>query len=134
MLNSALWAGMAYDDSTLTIGEFSVLQKDKWIDYVQFKRNLHLEKGFESKELTTVKWFSQGLYFLELKDSATLNVYVVKWGRTDFSKTAPGEAFIFYYQVQKAHGKFHLKAVKPEFTWDMFKMAINQLWNRIWSK
>jgi inner membrane protein len=132
--NNSLWAGMAYDDSTLTIGEFSVLQKDKSIDYVQYKRNLHLEKGFQGKELETLKWFSQGLYFLELKDSQTLNFYVVKWGRSDFTKIKPKEAFIFYYEIRKENGRLKMNTIRPTFNKGDFSKFFGQLWNRIWSK
>jgi len=132
--NNALWAGIAYDDSTITLGEFSVLQKDKWIDYVQYKRNLHLEKEFMSKELETLKWFSQGMYFLEKKDSQTLIIYIVKWGRSDFTKTPPKDAFIFYYEIHKDGNHFKLKAVRPDLTKEKFKQALSQLWHRIWSK
>jgi inner membrane protein len=132
--NNALWAGMAYDDSTLTVGEFSVLQRDKWIDFVQYKRNLHLEDEFQSRELETLKWFSQGLYFLEKKDSQILNVYIVKWGRANYEKVKPKEAFIFYYEIKKENGQFNLKTIQPSFTKSDFEKALSQLWNRIWSK
>jgi inner membrane protein len=132
--NNALWAGMAYDDSSMVMGEFSILQKDKWIDFVKFRRNLHLEKEFMSRELETLKWFSQGMYFLEKKDSQTLTVYITKWGRADYRKTHPKEAFVFYYEIRKEHGKFKLIAVQPSFTRDDFSKALSQLWHRIWSK
>jgi inner membrane protein len=132
--NNALWAGMAYDDSTLIVGEFSILQKDKSIDYVQYKRNLHLEKDFQGKELETLKWFSQGLYFLELKDSQTLDFYIVKWGRSDFTKEKPKEAFIFYYEIRKEDGKCRMSAIRPSFKKGDFAKFFGLLWDRIWSK
>lgn len=132
--NNALWAGMAYNDTVLTVGEYSIFQKDKWVDFVQYRRNLQFEKGFESKELSTLKWFSQGLYFLEKPDSNTLRVYITKWGRADFSKKTPQEAFIFYYEIRKHDGKFELKAIQPKFTKDDFSKALKQLWERIWAR
>ncbi len=132
--NNALWAGMAYNDSNLFIGEYSILQKDKWIDFVHYKRNLHLGKEFESKELETLKWFSQGLYFLEKKDSQTLTVYIVKWGRASYQKTVPKEAFVFYYEIRKEDGKFKLTTIRPHFKEGDFSKAFGQLWRRIWTK
>ncbi len=132
--NNALWAGMAYNDSTLIVGEYSVLQKDKWIDFVQYKRNLHLENEFRSRELDALKWFSQGLYFLEKRDSQTLRVYIVKWGRANYEKTRPEEAFIFYHEIKKTKAGFTLDAIRPKFTKEDFNKAFGQLWRRIWEK
>jgi inner membrane protein len=132
--NNALWAGIAYDDSTMTIGEYSIFQKDQQVDFVRYKRNLQLEDEFRSKELETVKWFSLGMYILERKDSQTLNVYVTKWGRTDFGKSSTSDAFIFYYQIRRDGDHFTLKNIQPEFTGEDMSKAFAQLWNRIWSK
>jgi inner membrane protein len=132
ILNNMLWAGMAYDDSTLTIGEYSLFQKTNEIQFLRYKRNLHLEKEFNGKELETLKWFSQGMYILEKKDSATLNVFVVKFGRSDFEKTKPEEAFIFYYELKREGDKFKVTTNRPDFKdWSILE-AFQKLWERIW--
>jgi inner membrane protein len=134
--NNALWAGIATNDSFLMIGEYSVFEEENSsgsIEMVKYKRNLHLEKGFEGKGIETLKWFSQGKYILEMKDSNKLMVYITKWGRSDFSQTAPEKAFVFYYEIDKSHPD-DIKAIQPEFNGDLMKQALSQLWRRIWSK
>lgn len=134
--NNALWAGIATNDSVLMIGEYSIFenrQSGQSINMIKFKRNLHLEKGFEGKGLETLKWFSQGKYFLDLKDSNTLRVYITKWGRSDFSETDPQKAFVFFYEIDNRKPD-EIKAIQPKFESGIMKKALTQLWNRIWSR
>jgi hypothetical protein len=131
ILNNVLWAGIAFNDSTLIVGEYAILQKHPIIEFVKYQRNLQLEEAFRSKELETMKWFSQGKYFLEQKDANTLRMYIVKWGRSDFNKTNPQEAFIFYYELTKGEHGITVKAIRPDMSKMDFKAAFGQLWNRI---
>lgn len=129
--SNALWAGMAVDDSFLHISEYSVFQKNGNIRFLSFPRHLELEKGFEGKGIETLKWFSQGKYILNLKDSNTLNVYIVKWGRSDFSKKDVQDAFIFYYEVNRNRPD-EIKAIQPKLDGEIMSKALQQLWDRIW--
>jgi hypothetical protein len=58
-------------------------------------------------------------------------MYIVKWGRSDFSKTDPQEAFIFYYELTKGEHGITVKAIRPDMSKMDFKAAFGQLWNRI---
>ena len=129
--NDALWASIATTDSVLTVGEYSVFQSRDSISFVSYPRHLELEKGFEGKGLNTLKWFSQGKYFCQQNHADTLNVYIVKWGRSDFSQTDPEKAFIFYYKISKQHPD-QIIAVEPKFSGDLMKRGLQQLWKRIW--
>ena len=129
--NNALWASIATTDSVLTVGEYSVFQSRDSISFVSYPRHLELEKGFEGKGLNTLKWFSQGKYFCQQNHADTLNVYIVKWGRSDFSQTDPEKAFIFYYKISKQHPD-QIIAVEPKFSGDLMKRGLQQLWKRIW--
>jgi inner membrane protein len=132
IFNNILWAGIAYNDSTLTVGEYAILQKHPVIDFVTFKRNLQFEDEFRCRELEVMKWFSQGQYILQRPDSNTLNMYIVKWGRSDMDKTSPQGAFIFYYELKRdSHGYYKMRAVRPDFANLDFKEALGKLWKRI---
>lgn len=131
IFNNVLWAGIAYNDSTLIVGEYAILQKHPIIEFVKYNRNLELEEAFRSKELETMKWFSQGKYILELKDENTLKMYIVKWGRSDFEKTDPTQAFIFYYELTKGEHGVTVKAIKPDMSKLNVSEALGKLWNRI---
>ena len=78
-----------------------------------------------------MKWFSQGMYFLEQKDANTLKMFIVKFGRSDFEKTKPEEAFIFYFELTKGEHGMTVKAIKPDLSKLDFKEALGRLWNRI---
>lgn len=132
ILNNVLWAGIAYNDSTLIVGERSLFQKQDTIEFISYRRNRHLENEFRGKELETLKWFSQGMYILEKKDSNTLDVFVVKFGRGDFEKTDPYESFIFFYELKREGEKFKVKANRPDFKKVTFREAFGKLWNRMW--
>lgn len=134
ILNSVLWSGMANTDSTITFGEYSIFQKEKTIDFITFKRHLELEKNFSGYELNTLKWFSQGHYLLEQKDSNTLNFYITKWGRMNMDETEINKTFRFYYELKKTGNSYVVKSIRPEFKDGEFSMALNQLWQRIWRK
>ena len=134
--NNALWVGMGISDSAIYMGEYSVLEspQPKTIQLVKYPRHLSLEKGFEGEALNTLKWFSQGAYLLEKPNEHTLNVFVVKWGRSNYMETEPEKAFVFYYQLIKKDQTVELHAMRPKMTKLLFKMALSQLWNRIWTR
>lgn len=135
IFNNILWSGMAWNDSLITLGEYSVFQKDRNIDFLTLPRHTDYEKGFEGKELNTLKWFSQGMYLLEKEGEDTLNFYVVKWGRMDLSKSKPGETFRFYYKiVRKANNSYELISYRPDFKEGEFSKALSLLWQRLWKK
>jgi len=134
ILNNALWSGMAISDSIIIFGEYSIFQKEKDIDFIAYKRHLELEKNYAGYELNTLKWFSQGHYLLEQKDSNTLNFYITKWGRMNMDEKETSKTFRFYYEIKKTDNTFSVKSIRPEFKDGEFTMALNQLWNRIWHK
>ncbi|MEZ4804613.1 MAG: metal-dependent hydrolase [Bacteroidia bacterium] len=133
IFNNALWVGMGISDSSIYMGEYSLLQKEKGIDFVAYKRNLNLENGFEGKALETLKWYSQGAYILEKESKDIINFYVVKYGRSNFSEKEANKAFIFYYQLIRKDGEIKMKMHRPEFGKIEFSKALAQLWHRIWS-
>lgn len=132
--NNALWAGMGISDSAIYMGEYSIFEspQQKQVQMHRFSRNLQLEKGFEGEALSTLKWFSQGAYLLEKPNDSTLNVYIVKWGRTNYQATDAQNAFVFYQQLRKSGNQVVLHTIRPQMDGKMFKLALSQLWNRIW--
>ncbi|MFM2385252.1 MAG: hypothetical protein RL660_9 [Bacteroidota bacterium] len=132
ILNNLLWAGIAYNDSVITVGEYSHLQQDDSIKFVSFARNTHLLDQVSDKKIVKVlRWFSQDKYFVQQQSPDTLNVFLVKWGSTDFTKTEAKQRFLFYNQVTKdANGVWTDKQVEPSDTLDM-KLAFSQMMQRI---
>ena len=69
--------------------------------------------------------------FPRAKDANTLKMYIVKFGRSDFEKTKPQEAFIFYFELTKGEHGITIKAIKPDLSKLNFKEALGKLWDRI---
>jgi inner membrane protein len=135
ILNGILWAGIAYDDSTICTGEYSILQKSKTVNYVSYPRKTYLlDQVSDKKIVNTLRWFAQDKYFVEQNHPDSLNVFLVKWGSTDFTKTNAEDRFLFYWKVYKnAGGKWEAKNYQPRDKLD-FKLAFKQLWNRMLDK
>jgi inner membrane protein len=86
MFTSWLWNMVAYNDSTMYIAEYSVFQKYDTVDVISIKRNLDLLKPYQNTNtLSTLVWFSEGNYFVVPNTKDTLDLFITKWGRGDFS-------------------------------------------------
>lgn len=133
MLNSVLWAGIAYNDSVIYVGEYSLLQSKDHIDFVAYKRNLDLCKSHPAqRELEVMDWFSKGYFFVQPKGTDTLQYFNIKWGRTDFEATDAEEAFIFYFDILKQQdGTWTIQSMQDTKKKFNIKSAVNGLWNRI---
>jgi inner membrane protein len=103
ILNAVLWSAIAYNDSMIYVSEFSFLRDDS-VQWTGFRRNLHLEKNFDSDGLRTMKWFSDGNYFLQSNSPDTLSFFNIKWGRGNFSTDVPEKAFMFYFRFYENDG------------------------------
>lgn len=133
IFNSFLWAGIAADDSLIHVSEYSIFQGDKPIEFATYPRNLSLEKGWESEALRTAKWFSQHKYFIKSESSDTLNFFNIKWGRGDFTKQDPKEAFMFYTQLTKVCDEVKFRTIEPTFKDGQISEALGKLWERTFS-
>lgn len=130
LFNNFLWSGIIESDSTFVLCEYSTLQKSKKISFYDFQKNQSLEENYKSNALNVLKWFSQGKYILE-RQNDTLNFYVIKWGRQDYSKSNHEKSFRFYYKLfQSETGEIVVKA-EQKFKKSELKFAFRQLYNRI---
>jgi len=134
MLNNLLWAGIALTQDSLFVAEYSLLQSDKTIEWVGFARNEHLLANHPAKkEIESLKWFSQGFYFVEESETG-LRFFLVKWGRMDFSQTEASKAFVFHWKIDREGTGWKARPVEPSFGEEEFKLALQQLWGRIKNK
>ena len=133
MFTSFLWNMVAYNDTTMYLAEYSVFQKSNEIDIVSIPRNIELLIPFEqTKPVETLKWFSEGNYIVEKTTSDTLNLYITKWGRGDFTKNELNKMMPFYNQIYKDKNAIVcMKTVEPHFTKEMFKDYFKLLKQRI---
>jgi inner membrane protein len=132
IFNSILWAGMAYTDSTLIVGEYSLIQDKKDIDFMITPRNRQLVANHPAKDITkTLEWFSQDINAAVQGQGDSLHYIAAKWGRFDYNKYTPLEAFTIYYTIYKdANGQYKVTQADPSKVVN-FKQAFKDLWNRI---
>ncbi|MCB9032608.1 MAG: metal-dependent hydrolase [Chitinophagales bacterium] len=138
MFNALLWAGIAYNDSVIYCGEQSVFRLDDDIKLYAFKRNLDLEKQYASEKFNTLKWFSNGYYFLQMNENDTLDFYNIKWGRTDLSQQDNADAansFRFYTKLYKdEQGNVKASFVRPPRTMKDIKQFLSVIYSKIFEK
>lgn len=131
ILNNFLWYGIAVNDDSLYIGEYSLLWKNKHIHWTGFARNLVLINSFENKaDVDLLKWFSQG-YYLGEKRGDTLDFYAVKFGRNNFTETRAAKSFIFHYSLYKKDGEWIFGTQEPNRKNFDMKKAFEELKEKV---
>jgi inner membrane protein len=129
ILNSILWSAIAFNDSVLYVSEYSFLKKDEPINWISFDRNQHLISTFDSPALQTIKWFSDGNYFMQTMEGDTLAFYNVKFGRMRFDTSKPEDTFFFFWKFYIENDEVKYAEVRRE-DWS-FKEAFAMLMERI---
>ena len=113
ILNNLLWYGMASDDSTLSVGEMTLLKQEKPIEWLTFPRNQYLlDHHPDTAHAKLLKWFSNG-YSICQQNGDTLNVYCVKFGRTNLSEKDMQKTFVFHYKLYQEKGKWQMGMEEP---------------------
>ena len=131
ILNNALWYALASNDSTVFVGEFSLLNRKNPITWHQYPRQQHLLDAHPNKaDIAALRWFSDP-YTIAEQAGDTLHVYGVKFGRTDFSATELNKSFGFYYTLFDKNGKHTMGMAEPARKNLNFKESIADLWERI---
>lgn len=134
MFTSWLWNMIAYNDSTMYLAEYSVFQKSKKVAIITIPRHTELIKPYkDSYAAETAIWFSQGKYFVQQGTGDTLDFFITKWGRGDFSSTEPKKMFPFYSKVYKDKSGVTFKTIEPDFTKDDFIHYFSLIHNRIFA-
>lgn len=113
ILNNILWYGVAATDSTISVGEFTLMKKDAPVRWLQYPRHTGLLDAHpDTADAKLLRWFSQG-YSICQQDGDTLNVYCVKFGRTNMKETGLEETFIFHYKLFYANGQWQMGMEEP---------------------
>jgi len=111
--NILLWYTVAEVDSGYFIGDYSILDADKTVNYAFVKRNEELIADVKNQyAINRLIWFSNGYYSVE-KVGAETRFFTLKFGTTGFDLNKPLSASVpFYYSLtQKADGSVAVKSV-----------------------
>jgi inner membrane protein len=131
MLNNVLWYSVGSNDSTIFIGEFSLLHKQNPITWHSYPRNQQLMQQCKSKkDVEILRWFSDP-YTIAEKNGDTLNMYAIKFGRTNMTESELKKSFVFHYKLYQKDG-IEMMGMEQANEKNMnFKESVVDLWERI---
>lgn len=114
ILNAILWSGIAYDQDSLHVAEYSFLRNDIPIRWISFARNLDQMEKFECEALETMAWFGDGNYFVEPLSDDSIRFYTAKFGRMRLDTDEAKETFMFYATFnKKKDGSIEFYSMNP---------------------
>jgi inner membrane protein len=131
ILNNFLWYGIASNDSMLYIAENSLLFPKEKMEWLSYPRNQYLlENHSDVKNRNALLWFSKG-FDLSEQNGDTLNVYSVKFGRTNMTLKDMRGTFGFYYRLHTINGKPSMTMFEPKLSQKEFKEGVLDLYSRV---
>jgi inner membrane protein len=134
ILNNFLWYGIATNDSSLYIAENSLLYPSKNLKWLCFKRNKNLLDTYQdTQRVEVLKWFSDGFDISELNRD-TLNVFCVKFGRTNMTSDSLHSSFVFHYKLFQTDGVNQMSMLEPGGENTNYKEGFIDLYHRIIGK
>jgi inner membrane protein len=134
MLNNILWYSVSSNDSTVFIGEFSLLHAENPITWHSYPRNQYLMQQTKSKkDIAILRWFGDP-YTIAAKNGDTLNLYAVKFGRTNMQESELQKTFVFHYKLYQKNGSEMMGMEQPNEKNANLKEGFVDLWERICGK
>lgn len=131
-LNILLWYHVAETDSGYYVGYYSLLDSDKNIDFVFYKRNEHLlDEIKDTYEVDRLKWFSNHFYGVERVEDE-LRFISLKFGTTgNEHQISLSKAVPFYFIIrQEPDGRIKLENNRGREDIEI-KKALAQLFRRV---
>lgn len=134
MLNNVLWYGVASNDSTIFIGEFSLFHRKNPITWYSYPRNQHLMAECKSKkDVEILRWFSDP-FTIAQTNGDTLNMYAIKFGRTNMQEKELEKTFVFHYKLYLKNGNEVMGMEQASRKNTNLKESFVDLWARISGK
>ena len=131
MLNNILWYSVVSNDSTIFVGEFSLFHSENPITWRSYPRNQHLMNECKSKkDVAVLRWFSDP-YTIAQINGDTLNVYAVKFGRTNMKENEMQKTFVFHYKLYQKNGIEMMGMERANERNANLKEGFVDLWERI---
>jgi inner membrane protein len=131
MLNNILWYAVGSNDSTLFIGEFSLLHRKNPITWHKYPRHQQLMQQSKSKrDVAILRWFGDP-YTIAQANGDTLNIYAVKFGRTNMQENELQKTFVFHYKLYQKNGEEMMGMEQATEKNTNLKEGFIDLWERI---
>ncbi len=130
--NILLWYNVAEVDSGYFVGYYSLLDKDKNIDYSFIKRNEELIADIKSEyAVDRLAWFSNRYYSVEKKGDE-LRLFTLKFGTPGYKIDGPISDVVPFYYIIKKEADGTIKVENHE-GFDKLELgkALKQLYQRV---
>ncbi|WP_138431047.1 metal-dependent hydrolase [Fodinibius saliphilus] len=126
-----LWTGYAEEGDTLYTALYSIFDDDQNLNFKSIPQNEQLLRPYKGQlPVERLKWFSQGYYAVE-KNSPTLLVHDLRFGRSDLWLTDEPAPFVWNYRLifnEDSTKVIGFEQFEPSF--DMRTKVWNHLLNR----
>jgi len=108
-----------------------LLHKQNPITWHSYPRNQHLMQQCKSKkDVEILRWFSDP-YTIAQTNGDTLNMYAVKFGRTNMQQSELQKTFVFHYKLYQKNGIETMGMLEANQKNMDVKETFNDLWERI---
>ena len=133
-LNSILWYAMAEVEDGYLYGLYSLLDKDKEIDFEFLERKGELLEGLEDNyAIDRLRWFSNDYFLVREKSKGELVFYDAKFGKADMRKGK--EVFVFPFHIYFDDSNSQVRVEQDDRPpREEMKEQFSLLWNRILGK
>ncbi len=135
-LNCILWYCVAEVKDGYLIGYYSLLDKDKNIEFEFFEQQEHWVASMKNEYIIDrLIWFSKGYYIVRPKENG-VRFFDLKFGKSSLRTDLPPEkTFVFYFDIDKQEdGSWGFKETTPEPDRAEMNKALGELWERMKGK
>lgn len=132
LMNSVLWMAVAETDSAYYMGFYSILDRDRKVDYISYPKDLEIRQDLENVEMyiRLVK-LSDKWYLVRKKDDGFV-FKDLRFGQLSFDQNE--ENIVFQYQLKKEGSVWKAEQLEPPRDTDVMKTVMISLWERIKGK
>ena len=134
IFNTILWQTTVRAADAYYYGYYSILQKDKKIQFIKLPKNHNLiEKHAGEEYLDILLWFANGYYNIIEKDDGSIvfnNLRFGMMGLPEHSKVPQEDQYIFRFKLIEKEGVFDVEEDR-DFERINMAEATKTLWSRI---
>lgn len=132
IMNSVLWMAIAENDTAYQMGFYSLLDKDKQIDFISYPKDLRIREQMQEVELYQRLVKLSDHWFLIRVNRDGFIFKDMRFGQMSFDRDE--DAIVFQYQMHLEGGEWSAVQKEPPRDPDLMKTTFAALWKRIKGK
>ena len=134
ILNNILWSASVDADTSIYIGQYSLLDEKEKFDLKEIPRNYDLLKYKDDPTVKVLEWFSKDYCAVLAREDSTLQMNDLRYGQFDINAGNHPNNYIFRFSLEDSGNGYQLGNADggppPGTEGDMMP----RLWNRIMGK